>query len=134
MEKLPGQRNNSSIYFYRAEPYHLDTRYKNTRHKYYRCISRSTETQCVASVYVSERGVTTRIGAHSHPIDRYLKEDSRFKEKVKLLTQNVLLEPDEVFREACRQFVDNLSNYFILLLSSQILRPEHNVWYEKFYF
>ena len=106
MQRLPGQRTNSFIYFYDNEPYHLDTRYKNKQYKYFRCSSRTTETQCDASVYVPERGVATQIGTHNHPNDPTLKEDCLFKQQVKNLAQNVLLEPDEVLREACRQFVD----------------------------
>ena len=68
--------------------------------------SRTTETQCDPSVYVSEPGVATQFGTHNHPDDPTLKEDCLFKQQVKNLAQNVLREPHEVLREACRQFVD----------------------------
>ena len=111
MEVLPGQRVGSRVYFYDVEPYHLDTRYKNSPYKYYRCASRTTDTQCDVSVYVSERGVATRYGTHNHPIDRNLKDDCRFREEIRRLSQDILLDPTEVVREASRQSV---AIYFFL--------------------
>ena len=105
MEVLPGQRLGSHVYFYQLEPYHLDTRYKNTRYKYYRCASRTTDTQCDVSVYASEQGVATRYGTHNYPIDRNLKDDCLFREEIRRLSQDILLDPNDVLREASRQLV-----------------------------
>ena len=95
------------------EPYHLDTRYRNTGYKYYRCASRTTDTQCDVSVYVSEQRVATRYGTHNHPIDRNLKDDCLFREEIRRRSQDILLDPNEVLREASRQLV---ATYFSLTL------------------
>lgn len=109
MEELPGQRPGSQLYFHRLEPYHLDSRYKDTRYKYYRCVNRTSNTQCPASVYLCERGEATRIGTHNHPIDRNIRDDCVFREEVRQLAQDILIDPDEVLRQACRQYVDIFS-------------------------
>ena len=105
MEELPGQRLGFHLYFYGPEPYHVDTRYKNSRFKYYRCASRTTDTKCDVSVYVSEDGVATRYGRHNRTIDRNIKNDFLLRREIRRLSQDILLEPDEVIRQASAELV-----------------------------
>ena len=105
MEDVPGQRLRSHIYFHGVEPYHLDNRCKDLPYKYYRCASRTTETQCDVSVCVSELEVATRYGTHNHPTDPNIKNDCLFRQEIKRLARDILPTPAEVLRQACQQLV-----------------------------